>query len=454
MSSEILKIGNAQGFWGDSMDAPAALLAQQPDLDYLTLDYLAEVSLSIMAVQQQKDPSLGYARDFVEVVKSLTPSWRGGSKCKVVTNAGGLNPEGCAKACAAVLRDAGCNHLKVAIVAGDDVLSLIKAADGDEDLLKNLESGEPISTVKDRLVTANAYLGAKPVADALALGADIVITGRVADPSLVVGPCAHHYGWSWEDYNKIAGALIAGHIIECGAQVTGGISTNWLDVPAPETIGFPFVEMAPDGSCIVTKPVGSGGWVTEETVKEQLFYEIGDPADYLSPDARVSFMGLTLHDEGNDRVRVCGAKGGEPTPYYKVSATYRDGYWAQGMLTVFGRDAVKKAKRCGEIVIERVRRAGFDLERANVECLGTGACGPGLFPEPDLLETVLRISVADPRKEAVDRFSKELAPLVTSGAQGITGFSAGRPRVSPVFGYWPCLIQKHRVDPRVELLAP
>ncbi|MBX7254896.1 MAG: DUF1446 domain-containing protein [Candidatus Hydrogenedentes bacterium] len=451
MSNDALRIGNAQGFWGDSMDAPATLLAQQPDLDYLTLDYLAEVSLSIMAVQQQKDPSLGYARDFVEVVRSLSPAWRGGSKCKVVTNAGGLNPEGCAKACAAALRDAGCSHLKVAIVAGDDVLPLIKAADGGEELLKNLENGDPISSVKERLVTANAYLGAKPVADALVLGADIVITGRVADPSLVVGPCAYHYGWSWEDHDKIAGALIAGHIIECGAQVTGGISTNWLDVPNPETIGFPFVEMAPDGSCVVTKPVGSGGWVTEETVKEQLFYEIGDPADYLSPDARVSFMGLSLRDEGNDRVRVEGAKGSAPTPYYKVSATYRDGYWAQGMLTVFGRNAVKKAKRCGEIVIDRVRRAGFELERTNVECLGTGACGPGLFPEPELLETVLRISVADPRKEAVERFSKELAPLVTSGAQGVTGFSAGRPRVSPVFGYWPCLIEKGRVTPRVHV---
>jgi hypothetical protein len=352
-----------------------------------------------------------------------------------------------------MLRDAGCSHLKIGVVFGDDVLALLKTGGVDTPLFNNLETGEPLNTVRDRLVTANAYFGARPVVDALAGGADLVLTGRVADPSLVVGPCVYHYGWKWDAYDQIAGALIAGHVIECGAQVTGGISTNWLDVPDPVTMGFPFVEMAEDGSCVVTKPDSSGGWVTEQTVKEQLFYEIGDPGDYLSPDARVSFLSLTLEDQGNNRVRVAGAKGSAPTDYYKVSATYRDGYWGQGMLTVFGRNAVAKAKRCGEIVLERVRRAGYELERTNIECLGTGACGPGLFPEPELLETVLRISVADPRREAVERFSKELVPLVTSGAQGVTGFSGGRPRVSPVFGYWPCLIEKARVTPRVEIVA-
>ncbi|MBM3289366.1 MAG: DUF1446 domain-containing protein, partial [Candidatus Hydrogenedentes bacterium] len=202
-----------------------------------------------------------------------------------------------------------------------------------------------------------------------------------------------------------------------------------------------------------TKPNGSGGRVTEQTVKEQLFYEIGDPGNYISPDARVSMLSLEVRDEGNDRVRVRGAKGAAATESYKVSATYRDGYWAQGMLTIFGRDAVKKARRCGEIVIERVRRAGYELEQHNIECIGTGACGPGVIAAPDLLETVLRIAVHDPRKEAVERFSKELAPLVTSGAQGVTGFSAGRPRVSPVFGYWPCLIAKNEVPYSVETIA-
>lgn len=448
----MLRIGNAQGFWGDSVDAPATLLAQQPNLDFLTLDYLAEVSMSIMAAQQAKDPALGYARDFVDVVKSLAPAWKNGSKCRLIANAGGLNPQACAKACAEALRAEGCAGLRIGVVTGDNVLPLLKARAGDP-LFDNLETGEPLTSVLDRIFTANAYFGSAPIVDALCEGATIVITGRTADPSLVAAPAIFHYGWSWNDHDRIAGALIAGHVIECGAQVTGGISTNWLDVPDVEGIGFPFVEMEDDGSFVVTKPSGSGGCVTEQTVKEQLFYEIGDPGNYISPDARVSMLSLSVQDEGNDRVRVRGAKGSAATDTYKVSATYRDGYWAQGMLTVFGRDAVKKARRCGEIVIERVRRAGFELDQYNIECIGTGACGPGLFPTPDLMETVLRIAVHDARKEAVERFSKELAPLVTSGAQGVTGFSAGRPRVSPVFGYWPCLINKSDVPYAVEIIG-
>ncbi|GMU94012.1 MAG: hypothetical protein AMXMBFR4_30700 [Candidatus Hydrogenedentota bacterium] len=447
----MLKIGNAQGFWGDSVDAPATLLAQQPDLDYLTLDYLAEVSMSIMAAQRAKDPNLGYARDFVDVVKSLAPAWQAGSKCKLISNAGGLNPRGCAEACASALRAARCTGLRIGVVTGDDVLSILKSRP-DDPLFKNLETGDPLASVQDRIFTANAYFGSAPIVDALAKGADIVITGRTADPSLVAAPAIFHYGWSWDRHDCIAGALIAGHVIECGAQVTGGISTNWLEVSSVENIGFPFVEIDEDGTFVVTKPAGSGGCVTEQTVKEQLFYEIADPARYISPDACVSMMSLTVHDEGRDRVRVRGAKGSAATDSYKVSATYRDGYWAQGMLTIFGRDATRKARRCGEIVIQRVRKAGFDLERTNIECLGSGACGPGLFPEPKVLETVLRISVADPRKEAVERFSKELAPLVTSGPQGVTGFSAGRPRVSPVFGYWPCLIEKANAPHAVEVV--
>ncbi len=452
--SKCVRIGNAQGFWGDSVDAPATLLAQQPNLDYLTLDYLAEVSLGIMAAQQQRDAAAGYARDFVDVVRSLAPAWRDGSTCKVVSNAGGLNPKGCAEACAAALRASGCSKLKVGVVSGDDVLGILQATKPtDTERFRNLETGAPLAEILDRVVTANAYFGGAPVVEALAFGADIVITGRVADPSLVLGPAAFHFSWAWDQFDRIAGALIAGHIIECGTQVTGGISTNWLEVPDPAGMGFPFVELFEDGSCVVTKPPNTGGHVTEETVKEQLFYEIGDPGDYLSPDARVSFLDLTLSSDGPGRIRVEGAKGSAPTESYKVSATYRDGYWAQGMLTIFGRDAVPKAKRCGAIVLERVRRAGYSLERTSVECLGTGACGPGMLSEPDLLETVLRISVADPRKEAVERFAKELAPMVTSGAQGLTGFSAGRPRVSPVFGYWPCLIPKNDVKPVVDVFC-
>ncbi|MDX9974213.1 MAG: acyclic terpene utilization AtuA family protein [FCB group bacterium] len=451
---EPLRIGNAQGFWGDAPDAPARLLSQQPSLDYLTLDYLAEVSLSIMAQQRKRNPEAGYAADFVEVVRSLAPFWRNGSKVRVITNAGGLNPKACAEACALALREAGCEGLRIGVVTGDDVLATLRAqCDGaDPELFRNLETGASIRTVLDDLETANAYLGARPVVEALERGADIVVAGRLSDPTLVTAPCIHHFGWAWDDYNRIAAATVAGHIIECGAQVSGGIATRWLDFPDMADVGFPFVEMRADGSCCVTKPEGTGGCVSEETVKEQLLYEIGDPAQYLSPDVCVSLMTTRVQQEGPNRVSVLGVRGSAPPSTYKVSATHRDGFWAQGMLTLFGRDVVKKARRCGEIVLERMRRAGYAPERSQVECIGAGAVVPGVFDEPELLETVLRIGVADPRREVVERFSRELAPLVTAGPQGVTGFSAGRPRVQAVFGYWPCLIEKNEVTPVVEVI--
>ncbi len=404
-----------------------------------------------MAAQRAKDPSAGYAQDFVDVVRSLAPLWKAGSKCKLIANAGGLNPQSCAAACAQVLRDAGVSGMRIGVVWGDDVLPHLSSR-ADEVQFNNLDTGESLATVRDRLVTANAYVGGAPIVDALRQGADIVITGRVADPCLIAGPAVFHYGWSWDDYDRIASALVAGHLIECGTQVTGGISTNWLDVPDAGNMGFPVIELDADGTIVVTKPAATGGWVNERTVKEQLTYEIGDPGDYLTPDARVSLLSIQVAELGGDRVRVRGVKGNAPTEFYKVSATYRDGYWAQGMLTVFGRDAVKKARRSGEIIIERLRRAGVELQEHNIECLGAGACGPGVIAEPDLLECVLRIAVRDPRKEAVERFSKELAPLVTSGPQGITGYAAGRPRVSPVFGYWPCLIEKSEVNCVVDVV--
>ena len=436
------------------MDAPARLVSQQPDLDYLTLDYLAEVSLSILAIQREKDPSLGYARDFVEVVKSLVPHWKKGVKMRIVTNAGGLNPEGCARACRDALQKAGCGHLKIWVVDGDDVLPIIRER-SDEASFRNLESDDPIKTVLDRLVTANAYFGAEPIAQALKAGADLVITGRVADPSLVVGPCIAHFGWSATDYDRIAGATIAGHLIECGTQATGGFSTDWLSIPGRDDIGFPVVEVDAGGSCVVTKPAGTGGCVSVPTVKEQLLYEIGDPDNYLSPDATVSFLDLSVKQAGKNRVRVKGALGRPPPDSYKVSATYRDGFRAHGMLTIYGRDAVKKARLCGAGALQRVKRAGYALERSLVECLGAGASVPGVkqaVPESALLETVLRIGVADHRREAVERFSKEMAPLVTCGPQGVTGYAVGRPKVMPVFGYWPCLIEKRHVKPSARRL--
>ena len=450
-----LRIGNAQAFWGDSSSAAAEMLALEPGLDYLTLDFLAEVSMSLLAKERERDPSAGYPRDFVEVVRSLAPYWAGGGRCRLIANAGGLNPSACAVACAQALAEAGCRSLKIAVVSGDDVLSLLQHETHDEErvLFEHLDTKAPLAGIRDRLVTANAYVGAAPIVQALKQGAEIVITGRVADPSLTVAPCLFHFGWSDHDWDRVAGATIAGHLIECGTQVTGGISTDWLEIPDPSHIGFPIVEVSDDGSCVVTKPRGTGGCVTAATVKEQLVYEIGDPGHYLSPDVTASFLSLHVEDQGGNRVRVSGARGQPPPPTLKVSATYRDGYRAAGSLTIYGRDAVAKARRCGEIVLQRLREAGHVLGESVVECLSTGACVEGLLPDPIAayhLETVLRIAVEAESKAAVEQFTRELMPLITAGPPGTTGYAEGRPRVHPVLRYWPCLIDRSRVVPRVE----
>lgn len=450
--SQVVRIGNAQAFWGDRNTAAAEMLAQEPELDYLTLDYLAEVSLSLLAAQQMRDPQGGYPRDFVQVVRSLVPYWSAGGRCRLITNAGGLNPRGCAEACAQVLTDAGCRPLRIAVVGGDDVAEHLRHEPQHVDFC-NLDTGASAETIIDRLVTAHAYLGASPVVEALRCGADIVITGRVADPSLCVAAAVHHWGWSEDDWPRLAGATVAGHLIECGTQVTGGLATDWLKVPDVAHLGFPIVEIAADGSCTVTKPHGSGGCVTAWTVKEQLLYEIGDPACYLSPDVQVSLMNVHVEDLGDDRVRVWGAEGLPAPQRLKVSATYRDGYRAAGTLTIFGRDAVLKARRAAEMVLQRVREAGFTWREAVVETLGAGGCYGRVLPASieHITETVLRIALESDTRETVDCFARELMPLITAGPPGTTGYAEGRPHVHPVVRFWPCLIDRSLVKPRVEV---
>lgn len=457
---QAVRIGNAQAFWGDRTDAAAEMLASEPDLDYITLDYLAEVSMSILAMQREHDPEAGFARDFVDVVRSLVPYWSSGGRCRLIANGGGLNPRGCAEACRRALAAAGCRSLRIGVITGDDVLENVRAtaADSSSPTFRNLDSGAAIGHVRDRLVTANAYLGAAPIVKALADGADIVITGRVADPSLTVAACIHHFGWSDNELDRLAGATVAGHLIECGTQVTGGISTDWLEVPDAAHIGFPIVEVSCDGSCIVTKPRGTGGRVTAMTVKEQLVYEIGDPENYLSPDVAVSFLSLAVEELGDDRVRVSGATGKPGPDTLKVSATFRDGFRSAGTLTIIGRNAVTKARCCGELVLQRVREAGFELRDSFIECLGSGDGAVGIAglqnDEPEqFAEIVLRVAVESDSLDAVERFSRELMPYITAGPQGTTGYAEGRPRVHPLFRYWPCLIDRGAVMPHVEIIA-
>lgn len=444
-----LKIGNASGFWGDDTTAAARLLKQAKDLDYLTLDFLAEVSLSIMAIQREKDPQAGYAKDFISCLKTLLPFWENGASVKIVTNAGGLDPLACGQACREEIKKAGLK-LKVAVITGDNVLENLQE-DPLNPLFDNLDTGNSLSTISEKLVTANAYIGARQVAEALEAGADIVIGGRIADPSLTVGPCLYHFKWSDNEYDKIAGATVAGHLIECGTQVTGGISSDWLNLPQLFNIGFPIAEIDEKGGAIITKPKQTGGAVTERTVKEQLLYELGDPANYLSPDAKVSFLSLNVRDLGDDRVVVENAKGSPPTNFYKVSATYRQGFKAEAFLAIFGKDAPKKAQKAGEAVFEKLKQSGFDLRHQKIECLGAGDLVPGIVKQ-ETKECVLRLAARDERCEALEQFSKEIAPLVTSGPQGITGYSSGRPKVRAVFGFWPCLIEKKDLKLKIEVL--
>ncbi|MBI3821860.1 MAG: DUF1446 domain-containing protein [Planctomycetes bacterium] len=440
-----IRIGNGCGFWGDNIDAPIRL-AQRGNLDYLTLEYLAELTMSILALQKERDAEKGYAGDFLDVLGRLTPILQQQPSLKIITNAGGMNPAACAHRAQEILQKAALTR-RIAVVSGDDLLPRLDAL-LPEHPFANLDTGELLTTVRPRVVSANAYLGAKPIADALAQGADIVITGRVADASLTVGPALHEFGWAWDDWDRLSAASVAGHLIECGAQVCGGLWCNWQEVADWTDIGSPFVDLAEDGSFTISSDAGPG--VNRETLTEQLLYEVGDPARYLTPDVVADFTSVSLAKVDARTMRVHAARGTPATDSYKVSIAYRDGFTASGTLTIAGPDAVIKAQLAGAALLQRT---GQTFERSNVECLGGGACAPGVIaPIKGLTEVVLRVSVHDRRKEAVERFTKEFAPLVTSGPPGVTGYTTGRPAVREVFAYWPALVEKSVVQATVEVL--
>jgi len=445
----LLQIANGAGFLGDNLDAPR-LLVEGAAVDYLTLEYLAELTLSILARAREKNPAAGYANDFITVLRRLCPALTAQPRLRIVTNAGGMNPDGCARASADVLRAAGMENTTIGVVSGDDVLERLSEIQASGCRLENVDTGQPLCELREPIVSANVYLGAAPIAEALSAGARIVITGRVADASLTVGPAAFEFGWAWDDWNRLAGASVAGHLIECGAQATGGLYRHWQSVDLAN-VGYPIAELADDGTSTITKPAGTGGAVTRRTVAEQLVYEIGDPAHYLTPDVNVDFTTVELTETGPDRVAVRGATGRTAPPSYKLSLAYRAGYSASGQLLVYGSDCVAKARECAEMILRRVARAGYTLEASNVECLGAGAGVPGLHPPPaDLREVVLRLTVRDPRREAVNRFTAEFAPLITSGPPGLAGYAAGRSPVRPVLAYWPALVPRELIVPKVE----
>jgi hypothetical protein len=448
---DFIRIASGQGFWGDLPSAPINQVKKGP-IDYLVMDYLAEVTMSIMQKQRMRNPEWGYARDIVQVVEQILPEITN-EGIKVITNAGGVNPNAAKDEILRVAREHGFNGLKVAVVDNDDILPIIDDLIADGHPLKNMENGEPISSVKDQLLSANIYFGCRPIVEALQKGADVIITGRVTDTGLTLAPMVYEFGWDFEDFDKMAVGTIAGHIIECGAQVSGGNFTDWEAVEDFTDIGFPIIEAYPDGTFFVTKHEGTGGLVNEMTVKEQLLYEIGDPSSYITPDVIADFTTIHLQGEGENRVKVFGIKGKPDTPTYKVSASYNDGYKLSATLVYSWPDALRKAEKGAQILEDRAKALGLSFDEFHREFVGfNGTTEKPLQPEAyeqDFDEIQMRISVSGQKKEDLNRFGMEIAPLILTGPSGVTGFAGGRPKASEIVAYWPALLYKEAVKPRV-----
>lgn len=452
---EKVRIAAGQGFWGDLPDAPIRQVQGGP-IDYLMLDYLAEVTMSIMQKQKARDPKAGYARDFVSLMKEILPICVE-HDIKVVANAGGVNVPGCAAAVREVAAELGLDEkVRIGMVMGDDILDRIDEllATGIE--LRNLDTGEPLAVVRTRIQSANAYLGAAPIVDALGLGTNVVITGRATDTGLTLGPLIHEFGWAADDWDRLAAGTIAGHIIECGAQCSGGnCQYDWENIPDLANVGFPIAEASSDGTFIITKHEGTGGCVNIPSVKEQLLYEMGDPHEYITPDCVADFTTIHLADNGPDRVRVFGIKGRPATDSLKVSISYSSGFKAVGTLVYSWPDAYKKAKVADRVLRERLDRLGLKFEQVLTEFVGANSAHGPLAgdPSPDLAEVQLRIAVRGSDRAAVERFTKEIAPLILTGPPAVTGFAGGRPKVEEIVAYWPALIPKSEIKPQVKLLA-
>ena len=443
----MIRIANGQGFWGDWLEAPVRLVEQGP-IDYLALDYLAEITMSILQKQKQADPNLGYARDFPPLVGHIAKRIRERA-ITVIANAGGVNPMACARE---VVRLAP--GLKVAVVLGDDVFPRIDEFLGKGHEMRDMETGEPLSQIRDRIQSANAYIGAFPLAEALATGADVVVAGRSTDTALALAPMIHRFGWNADEFDKLAAGTIAGHIIECGAQCTGGnCQVDWQRIPDMANIGYPIVEAEPDGTFVVTKHEAAGGRVSVHSVKEQLLYELGDPANYITPDCVADFTSIHLDDDGPNRVRVSGIRGGPRPPMLKLSLSYTNGWKAIGTLVYSWPQALEKARAADRIVRQRLEQLGLRFEEIYTEYFGVNAChGPAAPPNPDPPEVQIRIGVRGQDRKAVDRFTRELIPLVLNGPPGATGFGDGRPVVREIVAYWPALIPRQEITTRVEVV--
>jgi hypothetical protein len=444
----MIRIANGQGFWGDWLEAPVRLIEQGP-IDYLCLDYLAEITMSILQKQKQDDPTLGYARDFPPLIGRISRRMLE-RNVRVIANAGGVNPIACAEAVRQIAPG-----LKVAVVLGDDVFGRL-----DEFLAKgykmaDMDTGEPIGNIRNRIESANAYIGAFPLAEALATGAHVVIAGRSTDTALALAPMVHRFGWSDTDWDKLASGTIAGHIVECGAQTTGGnCQVDWRSIPDMANIGYPILEAEPDGTFVVTKHPGSGGRVHSDVVKEQLLYELGDPRNYITPDCVADFTTIHLDDIGPNRVRVSGIRGRERPATLKLSVSYANGWKSTGTLVYSWPEALEKAQAADRIVRSRLESLELHFDEIYTEFLGANAChGPVAHPCANPPEVQLRIGVRGQERKTIDRFTRELIPLVLNGPPGATGFGDGRPPVREIVAYWSALVPREEIRTSVEVLG-
>lgn len=448
MSDELLRIGGASGFWGDAARATPQLL-NAPDLDYIVYDYLAEITLSIMARARLKDPNKGFATDFISAAMQPNLAEIAARGIKVISNAGGVNPAACVAALQAEIAAQGLD-LKVACVIGDDLTEAKAAFAGATEMFSTDAFPAP-----DKVLSINAYLGAFPIARALELGADIVVTGRCVDSAVTLGACIHRFGWQREDYDKLAMGSLAGHILECGPQATGGNFTDWEDVPDLATIGYPITEIAADGSFVCTKPEASGGLVSVGTVSEQMLYEIGDPQAYLLPDVVCDFSTASVTQLDDNRVAVSGATGRPAPDSYKVSATWVDQFRGGTYLTFYGIDADKKARALGEAVLEAARNTfsalGMaDFAETSIEIMGT-ECQFGRFSEIDSSrEVVMKLAVKHPDMLGIGILLKEAVGLGLATPPGLSGFAGSRPSPSPVVRLFSCTVPRADVPVSIE----
>lgn len=450
---KVVRVASGQGFWGDWLEAPRRQV-EGGQVDYLMLDYLAEVTMSIVQKQKERDPRMGYARDFIGAMESVFPAVaeRG---VKVIANAGGVNPTACAEA----VLDAASKHgvrgkVRIGVVTGDDILSRLDTllAEGHE--LKNMDTGEPLASIRDRVLSANAYIGSTPIVEALRLGANVVVTGRSTDTALTMAPLRHEFGWADDDWNRLAAGIVAGHILECGAQCSGGNCLHdWRNIPDLANVGYPIAEARADGTFTITKHPGTGGRVNVPSVTEQLVYEMGDPHAYITPDVVADFTSIRLAADGENRVKVHGITGGPPTPFLKVSIAYRAGFKAVGSLVYSWPDAMEKAELADRVLRERLDRLGLRFDQVLSEFVGaTSTHGPLAGDGRDAPEVQYRIGVRGGDRAAVERFTREIAPLVLNGPPSVTGFAGGRPKVEEIVAYWPALLDKRAVSTAVSIV--